>query len=75
MESLVTDDPPLGHSMPQTRFEHRTSKFKCWPLPVQQSARWFFFIYNKKRTSLLAKHYIDDETDEESVSAAQSLIK
>jgi len=39
MESLVTDDPPLGHSLPQSSFEHRNSKFKCWHLPVQQSAR------------------------------------
>jgi len=38
MESLVTDDPPLGHSVPQPSFEHRTSKFKCWYLPVQQRA-------------------------------------
>jgi len=28
MESLVNDDPPLGYSVPQPRFEHRTSKFK-----------------------------------------------
>lgn len=72
MELLVTDDPPLGHSVPQPRFEHKASSVDIYQSNNLHGSS--FYIHNKKGTHFLAKHYIDDETDEESLSTPKSLI-